>query len=191
MNRTVVPYDVQMDLYKKRQRGEYPYTVAHPEFSDHVYRSDSDGGNAWDTDERGSWLDDNGWIADVEGEPWHRRYIPSRDKHRNDPTPALPAASPISASTSLLEDDMLIIIAMNDSSDGTVRKGQAYANNLAAPLALLSGAEMGALDYWATKGIPYRRAEWDGDVIRSVIDVRGARPLATDSGRADYSRVNY
>nr|WP_278101890.1 hypothetical protein [Microbacterium proteolyticum] len=87
VNRTVVTWDEQNDLYQKRLRGEYPYSVAHPDESNHVYRSDTDGGSAWDTDERGAWLDDNGWIADIEGEPWHRHYIPGRDRRRNDPAP--------------------------------------------------------------------------------------------------------
>lgn len=87
INRTVVPYAEQMDLYRKRQRGEYPYPVAHPDYSNHVYRSDSSGGNAWDTDERGAWLDENGWIADVAGEPWHREYRWWLDRHRFDPEP--------------------------------------------------------------------------------------------------------
>jgi hypothetical protein len=111
VNRTVVPYDVQMDLWEKRQRGEYPYTVAHPDYSDHVYRSDTDGGNAWDTDERGDWLEENGWIADVPGEPWHRRYVPGRDKRRNDPTPT-------NTNQSEEDNDMLALRIKDDN--GTI-----------------------------------------------------------------------
>lgn len=93
VNRTVVPYDEQMDLYELRQAGKYPYSVAHPDESNHVYRSDTDGGNAWDTDERGPLLDEHGWIAVYDDpnrkpyEPWHREYFASRDQHRNDPDP--------------------------------------------------------------------------------------------------------
>lgn len=95
VNRTVVSYDEQATLYARRLRGQYPYPVAHPRYSNHVYRDDDDGGNAWDTDERGDWLDEHGWIADVPGEPWHREYRPGRDRHRFDPTPTTePADQP-------------------------------------------------------------------------------------------------
>lgn len=59
-----------------------------PDDSLHVYREDDDdSATAWDTDERGAWIEEHGWIADVPGEPWHREYRRSRDKHRNTPTP--------------------------------------------------------------------------------------------------------
>lgn len=88
VNRTVVPYDTQMALYRLRQAGKYPWPVAHPDYSDHVYRTDTSGGNAWDTEERGDWLNDFGWIETARtdnpktDEPWHRAYIPSKDKRK-------------------------------------------------------------------------------------------------------------
>ncbi len=87
VNRTVVTYDVQDDLYQKRLRGEYPYPVAPPWESDHVYRSDTDGGCAWDTDERGDWLEENGWVITLEEEQWHRVYRIWLDRHITDPDP--------------------------------------------------------------------------------------------------------
>ncbi|MAP64053.1 MAG: hypothetical protein CMH34_09995 [Microbacterium sp.] len=105
-SRTSVDYDEQADLYALRQAGQYPYSVAHPDVSNHVYRSDTDGGNAVDTDE---WadpavvavLEDHGWWRPYLPpnpivEQWHNDYDPARDNHRND-TPALK------------EDDMILI----------------------------------------------------------------------------------
>ncbi|OJU42014.1 MAG: hypothetical protein BGN97_04460 [Microbacterium sp. 69-10] len=98
VNRTVVSYAEQDELYKLRQAGKYPYPVANPRVSDHVYRSDTDGGNAWDTDERGALLDEYGWVAEFpDVEPWHRVYHPARDQHRGEPAPA---------GTTTQEDDM-------------------------------------------------------------------------------------
>lgn len=87
VNRTVVPRAEQAALYALRLAGKYPYPVAHPDYSNHVYEDDERRGNAWDTEERGTLLDEYGWIADVPGEPWHREYRRAHDQHLNDPTP--------------------------------------------------------------------------------------------------------
>lgn len=117
VNRTVVAYDVQMDLYKLRQAGLYPFPVAHPDYSNHVYRSDTDGGNAWDTEERGDWLDEHGWIAVIEEEePWHREYQPWRDKHINDPAPAGASETPEPEEEETMKA-LLIHIKHNDGTD--------------------------------------------------------------------------
>lgn len=88
VNRTVVPYEVQAALYAQWLAGKYPYPVAHPDYSNHVYRSDWNGGNAWDSDERNYDLwDEYGWVPTVKGEPWHFEYKPARDQHRFDPEP--------------------------------------------------------------------------------------------------------
>lgn len=84
VNRTTSSYAVQDNLYRLRQAGKYPYSVANPRTSNHVYRSDTDGGNAWDTDERGPLLDEHGWLATVKGEPWHREYHQDHDQHLHD-----------------------------------------------------------------------------------------------------------
>lgn len=94
VNRTVVTYAEQEELYDLRLAGKYPYSVAHPKASNHVYRSDTDGGNAWDTDERNyELLEEYGWVAvwndpsQEPYEPWHLEYFRSRDKHLNEGIP--------------------------------------------------------------------------------------------------------
>lgn len=81
VNRTTVPYSVQLELYRQYLAGRYPYLVLHPDRSEHVYRGPGDGGNAWDTDERGPLLDDHGWKITNRAEGWHREYFPEHDKH--------------------------------------------------------------------------------------------------------------
>ncbi|MDF2826861.1 MAG: peptidase family [Mycobacterium sp.] len=159
VNRTVVPYGVQMDLYRKRQRGEYPYPVAHPDYSNHVYRSDTDGGNAWDTDERGDWLEDNGWIADVAGEDWHREYRPNRDNHRNDPAPAGEA----NTTDHLTQGDPMFIAIVNQAWYLIVPQGNAK------PRAVILGANAIA---GGTANLPVIKYEWEGSIqaLRAAVD---------------------
>jgi len=88
-------------------------------------------------------------------------------------------------------DMSIIIIATSDDSAGLFRKGHAFVDNGTEPLVLLGGAEVGAFDYWAGKGVPYRRAEWPATKIREVINYRGYRPFNGATGRTDYSRVAY
>lgn len=49
-----------------------------PETSPHVQ------GNAADSDHWPGWEAEYGWIEDVAGEPWHRRYVAARDTHHNE-----------------------------------------------------------------------------------------------------------
>lgn len=87
VNRTTVTWDEQMEPYRKYlayKNGTGPAAplALHPSKTKHVYRpGDPLSATAWDTDERGAWLDENGWMADVAGEPWHREYRRARDKH--------------------------------------------------------------------------------------------------------------
>lgn len=55
----------------------------HPDYSEHVYKSDSNGGIAVDTDERLEAFAEHGWIRNVPSEPWHYEYRPNLDQHRN------------------------------------------------------------------------------------------------------------
>lgn len=89
------------------------------------------------------------------------------------------------------EEPLLILIADGASSDGVVRAGQAYADTFSAPLTLLTGSETQGLDYWAANGVPYRRAVWPGNTIRELIKVRGVRPWDPNTGKSNYSAVNY
>ncbi|WP_433674817.1 M23 family metallopeptidase [Microbacterium gorillae] len=89
------------------------------------------------------------------------------------------------------EELMLILVTTSASSDGAVKANQAYADNLVGPLVLLSSLEHGALDYWAGRGVPYRRADWSGNDVRNVIRVRGVRPWDPTTGKSTYSTVNY
>lgn len=161
VNRTVVDYDVQADLYAKRQRGEYPYKVAHPDESDHVYRSDTDGGNAWDTDERGPWLEENGWIADVSGEPWHRRYVPSRDQRRNAPTPTPNPITQLNGS----ENEMIWIARVREAYYLVVPQGGGKPR----------AVQLGGVGYQPSE--PYAKIpqinfedDWSIDKLRQAVD---------------------
>lgn len=89
--------------------------------------------------------------------------------------------------TTPTEELLLVLISQSASADGLVKAGQAYADTLTAPLTLLSGDELSGLEYWATKGIPYRKAEWPGENIRNLIQVRGLRPWDPATGRSDYT----
>jgi hypothetical protein len=81
VNRTTVPYQEQLDLWQAWDAGKYPHFVLHPKYSEHVYRAPGDGGNAWDTDERGQILEDHGWLLTNSSEPWHREYFIEHDNH--------------------------------------------------------------------------------------------------------------
>lgn len=111
--------------------------------------------------------------------------------NRIDPHILLGGASAPPAVLSDDVDNMIIIYATAVSSDGLVQAGRTYANSLSGPLVLLSALEVGALEYWKAKGIPYRRADWHGDDVRSVIAVRGLVNHASSSGRSDYATVLY
>lgn len=89
------------------------------------------------------------------------------------------------------EELMLILVSTSASSDGVVKANQAYADNLVGPLVLLSSLEHGALDYWAGRGVPYRRADWSGNDVRNVIRVRGVRPWDVNTGKSTYGTTNY
>lgn len=89
--------------------------------------------------------------------------------------------------TTISEELLLVLISQSASADGLIKAGQAYADTLTAPLTLLSGDELSGLDYWATKGIPYRKAEWPGENIRNLVKVRGLRPWDPTTGRSDYA----
>lgn len=109
VNRTTDSREGQMELYDAYQAylngGAWAALALHPDRTLHVYREDDpSSATAWDTDERGNWLDRHGWIADVPGEPWHREYRAHLDQHRNDTAPAVP---------DLKEGDMFIAITRN------------------------------------------------------------------------------
>lgn len=88
VNRTSSDYDVQLDLHEQYVRGEYPYLALHPDESEHVFKSKTGkGGIAWDTEERGAYLDEYGWLIVNNEEPWHREYRATADKHINDKAP--------------------------------------------------------------------------------------------------------
>lgn len=90
------------------------------------------------------------------------------------------------------EDTMAIIIkALGDDAKGRFRKGHTFVDNLDAPLVLLSAAEVGALEYYAARGVPFRKAEWGAGDLAALISVRGMRPFDPKTGRADYTRVTY
>lgn len=141
VNRTTSSFAVQENLYRLRQAGKYPYSVANPRTSNHVYRSDSDGGNAWDTDERGPLLDEHGWLATVKGEPWHREYHRDHDQHINDPEP------------NNQEDDMIINI---QGRTGKRRGGAFYIANGVATFLGASISGIPTLDYDAGTALAKR-----------------------------------
>lgn len=87
VNRTTVDYQTQADLRAEYLAGRYPNFVADPKLSKHVYRNDSDGGNAWDTEEYRNIkaiLIDNGWDDEDDNEKWHWVYYSSQDNHLHD-----------------------------------------------------------------------------------------------------------
>lgn len=91
------------------------------------------------------------------------------------------------------EDTMLIIVAIsNGSGSGAwLKKGLAFADGLNQPLTIISQSELNALDYWAGKGIPYRRAEWEAKDILALINKKGVRPEVGSANRTDYQNVGY
>lgn len=89
VNRSTASEAEQMVFYTDYQAylngGAWAVLALHPSKTLHVYREDDErSATAWDTDERGDFLEENGWIADVRGEPWHREYRAHLDQHRND-----------------------------------------------------------------------------------------------------------
>lgn len=85
------------------------------------------------------------------------------------------------------EDDMSIIIKVTkNSKDGKIKAGHHYCDPLDGPIVLLAADEVGAHKY-------FKRpiAEWSGDALRKVMSVRGRRPFHADTGRADYTKVEY
>lgn len=89
------------------------------------------------------------------------------------------------------EDNVIIIFSTSKSSDGVVLQGRTYADPLTGPLVLLSALEAGALEYWNGRGVPYRRAEWSGNDVRSVISVRGVVEHDPTTGKSNYASIRY
>lgn len=89
------------------------------------------------------------------------------------------------------EGNMIIIYATSDSSDGLVKAGRTYADPLSGPLVLLSALETGALEYWNSRGMPYRRAAWSGVDVRATVAVRGLVSHHASTGRADDNTIVY
>lgn len=86
-NRTTVPYNEQEKLYEEWLRGEHPEipVVLNPKYSTHCYREDDDhSASASDSDIRGDFWEDNGWILTNYKELWHREYRVEKDNHIND-----------------------------------------------------------------------------------------------------------
>lgn len=86
-NRTTVSYDDQNDLYRDWLAGKHPEIplVLNPIYSVHVYKPNVlHSGVASDSDERGDFWEDNGWVIVNKAELWHREYFPKLDKHIND-----------------------------------------------------------------------------------------------------------
>lgn len=108
-----------------------------------------------------------------------------------DPIPFISNRINTSTTTKDPEELMLILVTTSASSDGAVKANQAYADNLVGPLVLLSSLEHGALDYWASRGVPYRRADWSGNDVRNVIKVRGVHPWDPTTGKSTYTSTNY
>lgn len=120
VNRTVVPRLEQMTLWLLRQAGKYPYAVAHPDASNHVYQSDTRRGNAWDTDERNyALLAEYGWIAVWNDprrepyEPWHLEYFPQHDQHRHEGIPTGSNATTLDTDPDQEDDTMRFIDGPN------------------------------------------------------------------------------
>ena len=108
VNRTTVAYATQLDLYRLYQAGKYPHLVLHPDKSQHVYKPTTDtGGVAWDTDERGDFLDEHGWVIVNRAEPWHREYQKLRDQHIREGWPTSTTTTPTDDEE---EDDEMKII---------------------------------------------------------------------------------
>lgn len=102
-------------------------------------------------------------------------------------------SKPFDPNTSEEEEIMLIIIAVTTGTGSAawLKKGQAFADTLSQPLTTISASELGALDYWAGKGIPYRRAEWSANDILALINKKGVRPEVGSANRTDYANVSY
>lgn len=103
-NRTTVPYGEQKTLYDEWRAGKHPDipVVLDPRISAHVYRDGDDASAcAVDSDERGTFWDENGWVITNSREPWHREYRPDRDQH---------ARTTHTAKTPLEDHDMARII---------------------------------------------------------------------------------
>ncbi|SIN72951.1 M23 family metallopeptidase [Agromyces cerinus] len=93
-----------------------------------------------------------------------------------------------------LEDSMTIIIKA--TADGTgdlawIKKGMHFADSLTSPLVVLTAAEVGALEYWRMKGIPYRFGEWTPSDIRNLIAARGIHPIGGGAGRTNYDQTAF
>lgn len=92
----------QWEMWRKygSPRAAYPGTSTH------------ETGIAIDTDERPiALLAEHGWYRPFDFEPWHFKYVPANDRHRNDPAPA---------STTREDDTMFPIIYAKASNAGTV-----------------------------------------------------------------------
>lgn len=126
-NRTTSSWDEQMSLYVaywnyRKGIGPWAPLALHPSATLHVYRpGDPRSATAWDTDERGDWMNAYGWIADVPGEPWHREYRAWRDTHRDRPAGggAVPLPTPTPTRTRTEEELSMFQIVVNQKGGGT------------------------------------------------------------------------
>lgn len=84
VTRSTVSWDEQQGVYDELGS---PAALP-PEYSNHVYKDDDNGGNAVDTDDHQYLRDnpDHGWEFphDNIGEWWHAEYNRNKDKHRNE-----------------------------------------------------------------------------------------------------------
>lgn len=83
--------------------------------------------------------------------------------------------------TATEENDVVIYEATSNSTDGLIAKGQFFIQGAAGPLRWMSALEKGSYDYWASNGIPYRRAPWSGNDIRQLVTMVGLFNLGAQS----------
>jgi hypothetical protein len=139
-------------------------------------------------------LNENGWFqtALAKGEWWHLEYDHMRDRHLGAPAggevPVTPP--PAGQQTPIQEDDMLVVRATGDVLRLGIKAGHTFIDTGSQPIVLLSGAEVGGLEYWKSKGIPYRLADWTAAQVDALVRVRGMRPF-DGTGRTDYTKVKY
>lgn len=89
------------------------------------------------------------------------------------------------------EEDMLIIVAVSNGQgdQSWLKKGLVFADGLNQPLTILAQSEVDALDYWAARGLPYRRAEWEAHMILELIAKKGVRPEIGYGNVTDYDNI--
>lgn len=160
VNRSTVPYGDQKKLYDEWCAGKHPEIplVLDPDDSVHVYRDDDEhSGVAVDSDDRGDFWDDHGWLIVNRSELWHREYFPDHDNHLND-----------TADTTQEDDDMILIESLPERGRALI--GPGYFRKLK------NSEELGLAARIASQQLKGNAREFD---VWKALALQGVTPTAT------------